>query len=226
MAARGESSGFYYHLWGFARFLWLHHRMATLTINLNSDLLCRMTSITVEALNASGRQCSAGGRRRDVLDFVPKFHIPEDRVLTPMRIVAGFAALGFLIGNLLALTDEKLVGSVIALSFTFVGGSVLTFLHKMNPEDRRIAGGAICALSVACLFGVYGGLVVIKSGRLTPSAENNTKLLRSGATSCAASIDQLRANGLPISDAYQKLYVFATTGDCDIQTSKDSGGHQ
>lgn len=37
---------------------------------------------------------------------------------------------------------------------------------------------------------------------------------------------QSRFDSLPISDAYQKLYVFATTGDCDLQTSKDLGGHQ
>lgn len=70
-----------------------------------------------------------------------------------MWIVIGFAALGFLIGNLVGLTAHSVVTSVLTLIFAFTGGSIIAFLGKLTLDDRRVAGQAICCLSLCCVLG-------------------------------------------------------------------------
>jgi len=85
-----------------------------------------------------------------------------------MWITFGFAGLGFLIGNLIALTSETIVSSFISLLFVFIGGSVLALLDKLNEHDRKIAGSSILSLSLFCVFGVYTGVLIDEYKLLSP----------------------------------------------------------
>jgi hypothetical protein len=85
-----------------------------------------------------------------------------------MWLIVAFAALGLLIGNLVGLTAQSVVSSLLGLLFAFVGGSVLVFLEKLTPEIRKLAGQSILALSVSCLIGTYVGIVVSEWQLLSP----------------------------------------------------------
>jgi hypothetical protein len=85
-----------------------------------------------------------------------------------MWIVVCFASLGFLIGNLVALTSESAVTPILSLLFAFVGGSVLAFLHKLNENDRGVAGKSVLSLSACCVLGVYVGIWVNQHRLLSP----------------------------------------------------------
>ncbi len=94
-----------------------------------------------------------------------------------MWIVIGFAALGFLIGNLVGLTAHSVVTSVLTLMFAFAGSSIIAFLGKISPDDRRVAGQAICGLSLCCVLGTYAGIATSEWRLLSPK-----QAMMSGAT--------------------------------------------
>jgi len=145
-----------------------------------------------------------------------------------MWIVVGFAALGFLIGNLVALTSESAVNPLISLLFVFVGGSVLGFLHKLNDKDRTIAGASVLSLSLCCLGGVYIGIWTNQHRWLSPStalaaptAAKSTSAdtgavrppdyyLRAASGSDADLIDRVKQRGeMKADDAYERMYQLA-----------------
>jgi hypothetical protein len=144
-----------------------------------------------------------------------------------MWIVIGLAALGFLIGNLVGLTAHSVVTALLSLIFAFTGGSVIALLGKVSPDDRRLAGQAICALSLTCLLGVYSGIAVSEWRVLSPRTQSTTlaetdkgsgkgelgptsivnKYLNSGEASAVESIDfQYRKHAITADDAYEQLY--------------------
>jgi hypothetical protein len=86
-----------------------------------------------------------------------------------MRWMAlGFAALGFLVGNLVGLTAHSVVTSVLTLIFACAGGSVVAFLGKLNSDDRRAAGQMLFSLSVFCVLGTYTGIAISEWHLLSP----------------------------------------------------------
>ena len=144
-----------------------------------------------------------------------------------MWLTLGFAGMGILIGSLVGMTSEKVVTPVIGLLFSFVGASILTTLHKLNPHDRLVAGKAIFALSLFCLVGVYSGVLVTEYRLLSPkiqgvsassakpektsdSSAPDNKYLRSATIDKANAIDLLKAQGrLSPDEAYAQMYQLA-----------------
>jgi hypothetical protein len=141
--------------------------------------------------------------------------------------IAGFAVLGFLVGNLVGLTAESVTGTAVGLLFAFGGGSAIAFLHRLDPPSRVLAGQAVAALSFSCLLGVYTGIVVSEYQLLSPRrplpprtvAVAELKYNRSAALARADAIDQHLANrDLDPQQAYNQLYgVFRT-----LERSADS----
>ena len=138
-----------------------------------------------------------------------------------MWIIFGFLALGLLVGNLIGLTAESVVTPVLGLLFAFGGGSIIAFIGKFSPEDRRLAGQAILALSVACLVGVYSGIGISEWQILSPperaqlndSAPSprasiaDKKYLRSALIKSANAIDtQLTMDVISFDEAYKQLF--------------------
>jgi hypothetical protein len=137
-----------------------------------------------------------------------------------MWIVIGFAALGLLIGNLVGLTSESTVSSLISLLFVFVGGSILALLHKLSAKDRVIAGASVLSLSVCCLIGIYVGILVnqhhwlsplnIKGTPVTTRQMDDRFYLRAAPVGRAHEIDQEKQQGrVKADDAYERMYGLA-----------------
>jgi hypothetical protein len=104
-----------------------------------------------------------------------------------MWIVLSFLALGFLIGNIVGMTAQSVVTSLLGLLFAFAGGSVLTFIHKLDAGERRLAGQAVLALSLACVGGLYTGIFVSEHRLLSPKpASTAVQAMPSPATGLAA----------------------------------------
>jgi hypothetical protein len=135
-------------------------------------------------------------------------------------LVVGFALLGLLIGNLVGMTSAPVTSSVLSLLFAFTGGSILVMLEKLTVDTRRLAGQAIAALSVACLIGVYAGILVTEHQLLSPprardaaltaasrnSRDENTYLRSAELSSEADAIDlQVRQGALTYREAYDRL---------------------
>lgn len=85
-----------------------------------------------------------------------------------MWLIIAFAATGFLIGNLMAMSASSTVPSFLGLLFALLGGSLIALLHKLTIEDRVLAGKLVLALTGMCLIGVYTGLLVNEHELLTP----------------------------------------------------------
>jgi hypothetical protein len=141
-------------------------------------------------------------------------------------LTLGFAGMGLLIGNLVGLTSEKVVTPVIGLLFSFIGASILTVLHKLTHADRMAAGKAILALSVSCLVGVYGGVLVSEHHLLTPKdAANATvgdRYLRKGEVVAANGIELQRIQKrLTLEEAYDQMLKLALG-----QSAHPDGGTQ
>lgn len=142
-----------------------------------------------------------------------------------MWIVIGFAALGFLIGNLVGLTASSVVTPLLGLLFTFVGGTVLSLIHKIGDEDRRIAGASIIAISVCCLAGIYLGILTTENRWLSPrSSVSRPAVSSTGAPEAArrdyylraalsGEVDQIdrkkQAGTIKTEDAYEQIYRLA-----------------
>jgi len=68
-----------------------------------------------------------------------------------MWVIVGRFLLGLLVGNLVGMTAESVATPLLGLLFAFIAGSVIALLGKLPPEDRRLAGQCIAALSLGCL---------------------------------------------------------------------------
>jgi hypothetical protein len=127
-----------------------------------------------------------------------------------------FAALGFLIGNLVGLTSESVVSALMPLLFAFGGGTAVGFIPKLDAKARTAASVAITALSLMCLAGTYVGIAVSEYQLLTPPERRQAraeasvadlKYVRSFLVKSADEIDQQRAIGqLTTQQAYEALY--------------------
>jgi hypothetical protein len=133
-------------------------------------------------------------------------------------ILVAFAALGFLIGNLIGLSAESTLSVVLPLLFAFGSGSAVAFLHKLKPEDRKLAGAAVTALSLSCLLGAYSGILVSEHQILSPTrpppAPGQTiearKYLRTIDVRPLELIDQRYKGGeMTAAEAYEALYQVA-----------------
>ena len=127
-----------------------------------------------------------------------------------------FLMLGFLIGNLVGLSAESVLATLMPLLFAFGGGSAIGFLHKVDEASKQVAFQAILTLSIGCLAGTYMGIAVSEHQLMTPPSRRATeerasiigsKYLRSYLTSEAHQIDQLYTSGaLDAEGAYDQLY--------------------
>ena len=87
-----------------------------------------------------------------------------------------FLMLGFLIGNLTGLSASPITSVLIPTLFAFLGGSILVFLEKIAPADRRVASWSIGTFSFGCLVGTYLGIAVSAHNWL--GLNSSTKYLR------------------------------------------------
>jgi len=87
-----------------------------------------------------------------------------------MWLILAFSALGLLIGNLVGLSATSIVTPLLGLLFAFGGSSIIAFLHKLSGDDRKAAAQAVLAISLACLVGVYSGVLINQYRVLTPKA--------------------------------------------------------
>ena len=141
-----------------------------------------------------------------------------------MWLAFAFAMLGLLIGTLVGLTSESVVQTLIGLLFALMGGSVIAFLGKMSSEDRKAASQAIASLSIACLIGIYSGIIVTQYRLLSPRLDSNKptvtaraeisketyKYLRSAKTDKANAIDiRYKQHLITLEQAYEEMYSLA-----------------
>ena len=98
-----------------------------------------------------------------------------------MWLVFAFSMLGLLIGTLVGLTSESVVQTLLGLLFALMGGSVIAFLSKLSPEDRKTASQAIASLSIGCLIGIYSGIVVTQYRLLSARIDSSKPTVTSGA---------------------------------------------
>jgi hypothetical protein len=145
-----------------------------------------------------------------------------------MWLILAFVALGFLIGNLIGFSASSSVPAFLGLLFALLGGSLVALLKGLDDANRRVAGQAVLALSLACLSGVYCSVAVNERQLLTPkelrfhaaalgssSAPATSsqppnpprgKYLAAGIASQARMIDWQRRTGkLSLADAYNEL---------------------
>jgi hypothetical protein len=113
-----------------------------------------------------------------------------------------FVALGFLAGQLVALSASSLATSLLGLLFAFGGGSAISLLKKLEGADRILACKGIFLLSVGCLTGIYSGIYVSQYQVLTPDRtvaaarvkSGSVQYLRENVTTAALAVAQRKAN--------------------------------
>lgn len=141
-----------------------------------------------------------------------------------MWLVFAFAMLGLLIGTLVSLTAESVVKPLLGLLFASMGGSVIALLSKLRPEDRKAASQAIAALSIACLIGIYSGIIVTQHRLLSPRSESTgpegtlkrseivkDRYLRAAIVKKATAIDiRYKQHQMTLKQAYEELYSLAS----------------
>ena len=131
--------------------------------------------------------------------------------------ILAFLSLGFLVGNLIGLSSDNVVTTILPLLFAFGGGSAVGFFHKIEEQFRKTAYQLIFALSISCLIGAYSGIVISEYQLLSPkerrqyrvesSIKESKYLFSQEIVSEANIVDQLYATGkLNIEDAYEELY--------------------
>jgi hypothetical protein len=134
-----------------------------------------------------------------------------------------FLALGFLVGNLTALSASPVAAAVVPALFTLAGGSVLAFLSNVPQQDRPVAANAILSFSLACLVGTYLGIVVNSHQLLGPvppppppppavagkqQPQSGGHYLRDTDIAEVDAIDQrVRGGSITYEDAYARLLV-------------------
>lgn len=134
-----------------------------------------------------------------------------------MWIIISFTSLGFLIGNLVGLTSESTVVSLIGLLFVFAGSSAVSFMHKLSDHDKNNAGKAIMSLSISCLIGLYASIIISDNQLLTLGKNTSNsretiasrKYVRENLISRVNDIDRDKGNKrITTEEAYEKLYKF------------------
>lgn len=139
-----------------------------------------------------------------------------------MWVILGFGALGLLIGHLVGFSATSVVTQLIGVLFVFAGGSLLAFLHKLNRSDRATAGGALMALSLSTVAGIYISILMTEHRWLSPRDTQASPpaiaravprpYVRSGAASAAAAIDiRYKANVISLDAAYREMYELSTS---------------
>ena len=136
--------------------------------------------------------------------------------------IIAFTSLGFLIGNLVGLTSESTIVSLIGLLFVFAGSSAISFMHKLSEHEKINASKAIMSLSISCLVGVYAS-AVISDNQLLTFEENmsnkrdtiaSRKYIRENIISEVNQIDKMKAdNEISVDKAYEKLYKLIINKD-------------
>jgi hypothetical protein len=84
-------------------------------------------------------------------------HTRNDRNLHSRWLSAGFAATGLLIGLVAGLSETPVVGTLIPLLFTIIGGGSGFFVVK-RPEQSRQVGVALVSLASMCILGSIWGI--------------------------------------------------------------------
>src|SRR5260370_14796695 len=74
-------------------------------------------------------------------------------------IALAYCTLGLLVGFIAGLTSSPVSATLMAALFTFVGGSG-AYLIQMKPSERKLVSTAIFCLSLFCLIGLIGAVLV------------------------------------------------------------------
>jgi hypothetical protein len=146
-----------------------------------------------------------------------------------MWTLVAFSSLGLLVGILTGLTAANVTSSLLALLFAFAGGSAVAFLNKLDAAKLVLASQCVTALSLACLLGVFSGVIVAERQLLTPeeyraapaeSTVMSRKVLKKASAQRIGLINQLYRDGRLSADAaYEALYK-AVVG---TEAHKDDG---
>lgn len=127
---------------------------------------------------------------------------------------AAFIFLGFLVGQIVGMTSASVTTSIIGLLFTFAGGTAVGMLHKLTPEQRRLAAMAVTLLSIFCTVGIYTGILVkehdLLSPKRPPAAERPQRsegYLRNEHVTAYRKIDQQYRTGLITAEQAARQYA-------------------
>jgi hypothetical protein len=82
--------------------------------------------------------------------------------------LASFGSLGLLIGLLTGMTASSVVASLLGLLFALLGGSLVAFFDKLDSKQLRWALLSLCSLSVACILGLFMGILLCEFKLLSP----------------------------------------------------------
>jgi hypothetical protein len=128
---------------------------------------------------------------------------------------AAFGALGFFVGNLVAMSAQSIAQSLIAALFALFGGSFLVLIEKLSESNQRKLAVGLFSISIGGLAGTYAGLYINEHRLFTPAdiraasskpGEPPQKYLRSEVLATATAIDQKLRNGqIGGKEAYDQL---------------------
>lgn len=124
-----------------------------------------------------------------------------------MWLAFAFAMLGLLIGTLVGLTSESVVQTLLGLLFALMGGSVIALLGKLSPEDRKTASQAIASLSIACLIGIYSGIVVTQYRLLSPKIDSNKPAVTTDSNKPAVTTDSKKPAVTTRAEISKETYI-------------------
>ncbi len=196
------------------------------------DASWSMRSLLPYQIQAYRPECKSRGSWQKCVGLILKRGGWKGGEVSVMWLSFAFAMLGLLIGTLVGLTSENVVQSLIALLFALMGGSVIALLGKLSTEDRKAASQAIASLSIACLVGIYSGIIVTQYHLLSPRVDSkasqvtsktgsgspvtsraeisNERYVRSAITDKANAIDiKYKGNLISLDQAYEEMYLLA-----------------
>lgn len=130
-----------------------------------------------------------------------------------MWLVAGFLALGFLIGNLVGMSATSAVTALLGLLFAFAGGSILAFLEKFSSVNLRVASQALLALSLACTIGLYTGIYVSEHQLLSPPERFSARADTAGRSAFRESVESRKYLRAAIGDGVEAVDGLRRRGD-------------
>lgn len=132
-----------------------------------------------------------------------------------MLAVAAFSSIGFLIGAIVALSEDHLARVAVPLLFSLFGGSIIAFGRQLSGPEKKDSHIALLSISLGCVGGILVGILctqyrwlspTLETAKGTQSASSNGFYLRGITISTINGIDQqFRAQHLLPEEAYNQL---------------------
>ena len=127
-----------------------------------------------------------------------------------------FSSLGLLTGLLTGMSASAVVTTVLGSIFGLLGGSFVAFIQKLSLKQQELAAKSLFALSLSCMVGVVGGVLLSEYHILSPKGTNASevgepKYLKALEIKTIDSIDNRRRQGeFTSEEAYSELKRYAT----------------